>query len=97
LTRSPTISLVSRVLIAVFLSALVILFLLLSVLPALVEYGERGTGPFVPDARLDSSQVRIIEPDTLSFTVGLTLDYIEVVTRHRAAHEARPSGWLGID
>lgn len=77
-------------------SALLALFVVLIVVPML-DIAGRTAGPCSPDARLDSSQVRIIEPDTPSFTVGLTLDYIEVVARHRAAHEARPSGWLGID
>jgi len=64
-------------------SALLALFVVLVILPMLDIMG-RTAGPFSPDARLDGSQVRIAKPDTLSFTVGLTLDYIEVVARHRA-------------
>jgi len=85
---------VIRVLIAVFLSALVILFLMIFVVPALTEYGERGAGPFSPDARLDGSQVRIAKPDALSFALGLTFDYIEAVARlreYKIAYEVMPN------
>jgi len=65
-------------------SALLVAFIAFIVVPILAEMGRRTAGPFSPDARIDSSQVRIVKPDTLSFTVGLTLDYIEVVTRHES-------------